>query len=958
MYQVYSSTTAVARRSSKPPFSRSKLAMAVLSSALCTLPVLAQEAQQEPKEDKLVEEVVVTGYRQSVLNALDAKRLADTVTENISADDLGNLPDVSMADALTRLPGISAVRTGGQASEINIRGMAGGFVFSTLNGREQVSTSGQRNIEFEQYPSELISAASVYKSPKASLIEGGVAGTVELKTASPLDMSEDSKLAINLRGMMNDRADEVYDAQDVGHRFSISYQTKFADDTVGLGVGFARLYQPSVATQFVGFSYRNLDSGGRDVDGDGAADIMSYGFELQHRGGEETRDGLMGVLEWQPSDDLKVRADYYSSTFDTEAFARGFRFQNLFQGNITNPVMTADGVMVGGYVQRARDTDVLVQTTNDDNSDHDEVTSYGLNVEYLVGNWTLSGDISTSKAESNFVNGVGWGLLFEDASAAVPIVESDIAVNYKLNGVNLPDIGFNQDYTDLDKMMLAKWGVYPYINTDQVDAVKFDAAYEFTDNSVFSSFEAGVRSSKREYTNERGVYQFGNDFGYYAPGEAPLKLTSELATTVDFNGDFGYFPSYLAIDMDKALAQWLPAGEGTPVKSWADSWTMTQSGGVEETVNAAYLQLNIDTEIGGRTLLGNIGVRAVQTEQFSIGLRDVDGNVEAGAVAITDDLGEVSTEYALVGVGQKYTDYLPSINLNYLLTDNDQLRFAAAKVLSRPPIKRLQADESVNISDDGKFSASSNNSPLLDPFYANQYDLSYEHYFEDTSGAIVAAVFYKDILGFVNSITIDPYDFIGDPAYDVPTYVPGTEPGNANSYPPVNVVNGSLSTVINNTQGGYIQGIELAYTQTFDNLPGIWSGLGFSGSYSYTESNISFQTDLSGSSVDITLPGLSDTVYSASLFYDYDNFSTRVNIRNRSKFVSEQVAVETQLAFFNEETVIDYQASYNVNDNLQVLFQVNNFTDEPTKTYFNQEAQTGTLQFFGRQLFLGVSYSM
>ena len=168
--------------------------------------------------------MIVTGYRGSILNALDAKRMADTVAETLSADDLGSLPDVSMADALTRLPGISAVRTGGQAGEINIRGMAGGFVFTTLNGREQVSPSGNRSIEFDQYPSELISEAAVYKSPKASLIEGGVAGTVELKTASPLRNRENHKVALNLRGMLNDRADEVSDAEEFGHRISLSLE--------------------------------------------------------------------------------------------------------------------------------------------------------------------------------------------------------------------------------------------------------------------------------------------------------------------------------------------------------------------------------------------------------------------------------------------------------------------------------------------------------------------------------------------------------------------------------------------------------------------------------------------------------------------------------------------------------------------------------------------------------------
>ncbi|MGY0650201.1 MAG: TonB-dependent receptor plug domain-containing protein, partial [Paraglaciecola chathamensis] len=100
-----------------------------------------------------LERIEVRGFATSLIQSLNQKRFSDTVSEQISADDLGGLPDVSMADALTRLPGISAVRTGGQAAEINIRGMSGDFVFSTLNGREQVSTSGSRSIEFDQYPS-------------------------------------------------------------------------------------------------------------------------------------------------------------------------------------------------------------------------------------------------------------------------------------------------------------------------------------------------------------------------------------------------------------------------------------------------------------------------------------------------------------------------------------------------------------------------------------------------------------------------------------------------------------------------------------------------------------------------------------------------------------------------------------------------------------------------------------
>jgi len=923
--------------------------LVTLIASVLAFPVAAQDAE----EQQVIEEVVVTGFRQSILNAIDSKRLADTVAETLSADDLGSLPDVSMADALTRLPGISAVRTGGQAGEINIRGMAGGFVFTTLNGREQVSPSGNRSIEFDQYPSELISEAAVYKSPKASLIEGGVAGTVELKTANPLRNRENHKVSLNLRGMLNDRADEISDAEEFGHRFSVSYQGKFADDTIGIAAGYARLYQPSVATQFVGLAY----NGSRDLDLDGNSEFISEGFELQHTGGEETRDGIMAVLEWEPNDELRLRADVYQSKFDTQAFARGFRVKTLQNGTIINPVVTQDGAMIGGTVNRLGNDAFLVQTTNDDNTDYDDVLSAGLNLTWYKGPWTLSADLSTSEAESNFINGVAWGLLFEDASAPSPVVESNASVAYQLNDLDLPDLGFNQDYTDTNKLMLAKWGTYPYENTDNVDAIRFDVNFDFDDNPFLTSIEAGVRYSDRHYTNDRSVFEFGHDFGNYIGGEEPLQLTDDMVRVVNFGGKFGNFPSYLAIDMDRALAAWLPEGEGTPIKDWDHSWSVLQSGTVDETVLSVHLMANLDFEVMGLPVTGNVGVRMVESEQMATGLQNVRGDVERGAIPIEDGKGEINDQHARVRIGQTFTDYLPSLNLNFLLTDNDQLRLAMAKVMTRPPINRLAADTSGNISGDGRYSVTSRNSPYLDPFYANQYDLSYERYFEETNGAFVLALFYKDIQSFINDITIDPYDFEGN-GYLVPRYVPGTEPGNPDSLPPVEVIPGALNTAINNTGGGYIQGLEVAYTQTFDFLPGYWSGLGFSGSFSYTESNIEQQTDLSGSTVNITLPGLSEKVYSATAFYDWENFSTRINVRYRDRFVSEQVAVETQLAFFNDETVVDYQASYAINDRLSVLFQVNNLTDEPTKTYFNQVSQTGTLQFFGRQYFLGMSYSM
>ena len=999
-------------------FKPSLITVALVASGMMigSLPLYAQESvdSQESAEDK-IEKIEVRGFSTSLIKSLNQKRFSDTVSEQISADDLGGLPDVSMADALTRLPGISAVRTGGQAAEINIRGLSGDFVFSTLNGREQVSTSGSRSIEFDQYPSELISSAAVYKSPKASLIEGGVAGTVELKTASPLDNSQQHTFNANIRGMYNNRANEVADADEFGHRLSFSYQGKFLEDTLGVAVGYAKLFQPSVSTQFIGLS----NSREKDVDfivGDvdnldlnlppeqqcGECESITEGFELQHKGGGETRNGYMAAIEWAPTDNFVLKADAFLSKFESEEFARGFRVK-LEAPNVTisNPTVLGNDV-IGGTFNRIPDQNTRVELVNDDNQDFDEVRSFGINANWeMTDNWTMSVDIAHSSAKSDFRNGLLWSLVSEDANSPTPVLDENISISYLLNGLDLPDLGFNQAsaFIDLDKVLVSKYGIYPFQNSDDLDAYRVDFTYQL-ENDWVRSIEFGARYSDRSYTNDRSVFEYGSDSGF-SRTQPPLRLTEDMVSVVNWEGEFSYFPSYLAIDLDKALNLWFPGGVPQPVQSWGGfsgvlnppdglplgdtSWSVLQSGEVYEEINSAYVMANLDMELAGIPVTGNLGVRMVDTKQASTFLQNVAGDPEAGAQIITDDIGLAVDTFRPVILEDTYTDYLPSLNLTFRLTDEHLIRFAAAKVMGRAPINEMFANSGVQVSEpkaiqdidtgeitilgEAKLSGQSDNSPYLRPFYANQYDLSYEYYFNDTDGAFIAALYYKDIQSFVDKSTTDPYDFAGN-GFIVPTEIAiPLETDEEDSVPVLDelgepvfvnvpVINGAYRTAENNAKGGYIRGIELSYTEVYSNLPGLWSGLGVSASYSYTETEIILSASASEGVYSSRLPGLSKQVLTGTLFWEYEGFETRVSARYRDPFVSKQVAVNDQVVNFDSELVIDYQASYEVNENLGVLFQVNNVTDAPTRSYFGTEARTGTIQYFGTQFFLGLTYSL
>ena len=946
------------------------LALFAANSALAANEDSTNQSPSTQAED--LEIIEVRGFSRSLIQSLNQKRFSDTVSEQISADDLGALPDISMADALTRLPGISAVRTGGQAAQINIRGLSGGFVFSTLNGREQVSTSGSRSIEFDQYPSELISSAVVYKSPKASLIEGGVAGTVELETASPLNNDQTHKFVANVRGMYNDRASEVSDATEFGDRISFSYQGKYLDDTLGVALGYARLFQPSVATQFIGLAYndtKDVDGAANDTNGPLANpenEYISEGFELQHLGGEETRNGYLAAIEWAPVDNFKLKGDAFLSRFDKESFARGLRVK---LGGPTAAYANAqlDGnAVIGAAVNRTSQSYTRVEIVNDDNQDFDEVDSFGVNADWQVTDrLSVNADVSLSRAKSNFRNGLLWSLVAEDANAETPVFDNNVAINYQLNGLNLPDVGFNQAaaFSDIDRVMVSKYGIYPDQTEDEVTAFRLDFKYEL-ESDIFSSVEFGARYSDREYSRKRSVFEYGND-GAFSATQPPLRLTDDMASVVDWQGEFSYFPSYLAIDLDKALNAWFPDGTPEPVQTWGNadgvddaqgyttnySWTVLQSGSVFEDVLAAYVMVNINTQIGGLDLSGNVGVRRVETDQSATVLENVAGDARLGAQNIVDENGIVNDLYAPNVLGTKYTDYLPSLNLNLQLNDNSLVRFAAAKVMSRAPINRLAGDASANVSDDGVINGSSTNNPFLKPFYADQYDLSYEYYFEEGNGTIAAALFYKNIDSFVETLSIENFDFKGN-GFNVPDSIEDPVSGEQ-----VATINGIYTTAVNNGEGGYIRGLELAYTQVFTFLPEPFNGLGANASYSYTESEIESITSLGGDTLAQSLPGLSNNVFNATFFYSMDDFETRLNVRYRDEFVSEQVAINEQVVNFDAETVVDFQTSYRFSDSLTMLLQVNNLTDEPTQSYFGSEQRTGTTQYFGRQFYLGFTYS-
>ena len=215
----------------------------------------ASDADDGATEDVLMEEVIVTGsYRASLLNSMSLKRDSTSLVEAISAEDLGKLPDVSIAESLARLPGIAVQRLNGRGQQVSIRGLSPDFNTGLLNGREQVSVGDNRGVEFDQYPSEMITEGVVYKTPNAVLMGQGLAGTVDMRTIRPLEYGKQA-LVVNARYIWNDIDALNSDAPDDGWRGSVTWVDQFADDTFGVAFGIAYNDTPTQSERFNAWGY-------------------------------------------------------------------------------------------------------------------------------------------------------------------------------------------------------------------------------------------------------------------------------------------------------------------------------------------------------------------------------------------------------------------------------------------------------------------------------------------------------------------------------------------------------------------------------------------------------------------------------------------------------------------------------------------------------------------------------
>jgi iron complex outermembrane recepter protein len=905
-------------------------------TAGCLVALLAGGAVQAQSQ---LDTVVVTGIRKGIQDAISVKKNKDNIVESVSAEDIGKLPDISIAESIARLPGLSAQRVGGRAQVISVRGLSPDFSTSLLNGHEIVSTGDNRSVEFDQYPSELLASVLVYKTPDAGLVGQGLSGTIDMQTVRPLNFTK-STVALNARGQRNSLGSAA-GASGSGNRLSASYIGQFADRTVGLVLAYAHQQTPKQEEQ-VGLyePWELLQDGWRP--GVPGGTYYSNGIKALRRTGETKRDAMVVTAEFRPSKAFTSVLDLYRTKATEEDTANQFEV-NLSGYNggfspglsVSSPVINGNKSFIGGS---ASGLYPLVRGMYNIRKDTIDVVGWGNTLR--ASGATFKADVSYSKAdrkETNLENNTQ----LPPAGAIAPL--DTLQLNFATGG--FPTFKPGRSYSDPSQLQLrgtiygSGYGKVPSV-LDELKAVRLGVSFDAPDgiSSVISKFDIGVNYADRSKKKRQP--------------EGPIEVGAQGNTAIA--SDLQYSPVDLSFAGVGTIPAWnVPAAVARYMRfapsETSAAYLIPKAWNVFEKTTTAYLRGDIDTDMGGVGVRGNVGVQVVRVDQSSTS-NYWDNNAPAGANIKPYSDGKVRT------------DVLPSLNLAFSLSDDQTVRVALARQMARPRVDHLRSGVEFGVdSATGKPGASGGN-PRLDPWIANAFDVSYEKYF-GTKGYVSAAAFVKDLKSYNYTQSRDGYDL----STFVASYVPPntcTTPAGPNQPCPPALRTGTFTAPFDG-KGGKLKGLEFATSLPLELVSSALSGFGISASASFTSSNIKIRDPESSSSVgggDITLPGLSKQVYSLTAFYEAHGFEARISQRRRSDFIGEigNFNGARTLRYVVGENITDLQLGYKFSggalDGLGLLLQVNNLTDSAYQTYAGTKDRPLEYLKWGRSYLLGANY--
>ncbi|CAM4080731.1 TonB-dependent receptor [Roseateles saccharophilus] len=691
---------------------------AAVSLALLGAAFAAQAEEAQAPAPAQLDQVVITGIRASLQTSATIKKNATAIVDAVSAEDVGKLPDSDVGQALGRIPGISVGRDFGVGASVSIRGTDPQMTYTTLNGQTVASTGWydqkdvDRSFNYSLLPPELIGGMEVYKSSQADLTEGGIGGTVIVKTRKPLDQPAGTAFVSVKMGKGSisgaDReASGLYSWRNEAKTFGV-----LVAGTVEKG---------------------NYIRRGIEADNRWNGDVEPTVFVQDRK-----RQAANITLQARPVQGLELGLNYLHLNYDAN---NSNTSQYIFSGEDpqdckqTNPVNglctlhtrttadpTSEHVFFQNWVRRASmSSDSLVL----DGSFHGE----GFKVSAVGGSTKAKGGTDQT-ANFAYVNAPptdpnGWGTA--NAYAPLPLWTGTIdatgqqlklypSSNQSVTMSNLPGQSQSESWAN---------GRGP--NQDKEDFLQLDASIDL-DGGMLTAFKFGLRGTNHSFTKSGQV-------GLYAAAPKTVGTPTLFDGSVQLGGWNVPKPNIGAM---------LAAASGN-LTGWVDD--RSAYGLLNEKNQAAYGMFEFETP----QLRGNFGLRYVHTKASATGY------VFDGTLWPTTDPQYTANNdgwsKSLTTQSASYGKFLPSLNIAYDLQKDLILRFAAAQAMTRPNFANMFLAQVVGFNDKNTQNDAFNyGTPALKPQTSNQFDLGLEYYY-GRGNLVSAALFYKKIDNFITTTT-------------------------------------------------------------------------------------------------------------------------------------------------------------------------------------------------------------
>ncbi|WP_313801362.1 TonB-dependent receptor [Sphingobium sp.] len=941
------------------------LAQAASAQDSAAQPAAAQPVAQQDE----VADIVVTGIRGSLQSATNAKKGAVAFGDSIFAEDIGKLPATNLAETLNRMPGVRLNRdVNGEGTQVAIRGLGPSFTRVLLNGSQlQVASDGgtnggsaNREVDLDFFPSELFTRLDLAKSPSPSTLEGGIAGTVNLRNARPFD-KPGTHVTVVAQGQYTDSNDKISPRGAI----VASHTT----DTFGILVGVAGVKTKTRVDGFesVGWTDGNLgagDPGGNNfswasavpantghglIAGQPVDVVATSGLTRSQLStaliprlgrnsltqGDRSRISALASLEWRPSDELHFALDGIWAKSKRDYTKVNMNWQVRNSGPGTSAQSTGGMIPIGLTVD---DNGVVTSGTFANSSFFLEASLFKQTTKF----WNINPSVSWQPSEDLKIDlSANWSksrFFREQPTFAFQTTpQSGVDVYYDNTGGDYPSITTNIDLNDPNS---GTWQWYRQNialvrRTTETRGAHLDVTYgdEMFNVKVGAAYDRAQRTI-RAYDNSPAYQLSVCGTGCTgATGSVPTSAIAQYLKAFPVS-NFGHLASGNIGYNAFVVPDFAGLMQATNYASYRDSAPETRgavtggaTGDMDEKVLGAYFELNGVTTIAGRDLHINAGMRYAHTDQLVIGPSQV-------GTAIVD-----------ITSSSKYENFLPSINLTYDVANNVKLRASASRTMTRPDAGQILPG--ITFSDPSALTATAGN-PDLKPYTSDNYDLGGEIY-TGGIGYIGLALFMKNIQGF----TVTQSQQVSFGSLNIPfDSLISTQQNALNDRSlQTGVAVNDLPITVNrpiNLKDLKIKGIEATWVQPLDFLV---KGLGFSANGTYLK-----QSSSSG----LVATGVSKWSYNLQGFYENNGLSVSLNYVWNDKSIAlngPQNGINGANLRSDARGQLDMSAGYQLpflNKAMRLTLDVLNITNEPIRTTFEYDNAAYSVYYPGRTVMAGI----